>query len=72
MILSFLGRFLIGFFQGGHLALWRVYIGETSEKAIKMLPEEMRAKSMIKYTNFFMAFTVGTTSVALGPGMCLC
>lgn len=62
------GRMLIGWYGGAQLALWRVYVGETSEKATKMLPKERQEKSMIKYTNFFLAFTVGTVNIALGPG----
>ena len=61
------GRFLIGLFQGSQQTLWRLYIGETSERAITFLPEEKRKKSTIKYTNFFIAFATASTNVAVGP-----
>lgn len=62
------GRFLIGYYQGSQQANWRSYIGETSAKAIKKLPIEKQEKSTIKYTNFFLAFAVGSFFLAFGPG----
>ena len=59
---------LIGLFQGAQQTLWRLYIAETSGVAIKLLPVEMREKSTLKYTNFFLSFATATTSIAAGPG----
>ena len=67
MSLFYKGRLFIGLFQGSQQALWRQYLGETSERVIRFLPEDQREKSTIKYTNFFIAFTVAGTANAAGP-----
>ena len=50
------------------MTLVRVYIGETSTTVISTMPPEKRDKSTLKYTNFFVTFTVGSLSVLVGPG----
>ena len=62
------GRLCVGIYQGAQMALFRTYLGETSATVISTLPPEKRKKSTIKYNNFLIAFTVGTTCVAVGPG----
>lgn len=62
---------MIGSFQGAQQTMWRLNIAETSNKAIKLLPEEHRSRSTIKYTNFFIVFATATTSIAAGPCECI-
>lgn len=62
------GRFLQGAFFGGQSTLMRIYIGETSNIAIGIMGEDP-LKSQIKNTNFLIYFGVGTTAVAIGPGI---
>ena len=50
------------------MTIFRTYLGETSATVISTLPPEKRKKSTIKYNNFLIGFTVGTTFVATGPG----
>jgi len=50
------------------MALFCTYLGETSATVISTLPPEKRKKSTIKYNNFLISFTVGTTFLAVGPG----
>ena len=66
--LSAAGRFMIGFFQGAQMTLMRAYIGETSAAVISTMSPEKRHKSTLKYTNFFITFTVCSLSVMVGPG----
>ena len=63
-------RLCVGLFQGGQLTILRVYLGETSNTVIAMLPPEKQKKSTIKYTNFFLAFAMSTLCDAMGPGTC--
>lgn len=63
---------MIGCYQGAHNTLFRAYLGETSNTLIAMLPPEKQRKSHIKNTNFFVAFGVGTVSLAVGQSMLLC
>ena len=51
------------------MTILRAYLGETSNTVIAMLPPEKQKKSTIKYTNFFLAFTLSTLCNAIGPGM---
>ena len=60
-------RFLQGIFMGGQSTLLRLYLGETSNLAIK-LKKENPGKSQIKNTNFLLTFGLGTLSLAAGPG----
>ena len=50
------------------MTIMRAYLGETSNTVIAMLPPEKQKKSTIKYTNFFVTFTMSTLFAALGPG----
>ena len=67
-VIYFTGRFCVGLFQGGQMTILRAYIGETSNTVIAMLPPEKQKKSTIKYTNFFLVFTMSTLCNAIGPG----
>jgi MFS family permease len=62
-----IGRFLMGSCQGAVTVILRTYIGETSSTIIASLPPEQREKSTLKYTAFFVTFTVCTLSVLAGP-----
>ena len=62
------GRFLIGFFIGAETVVLRTYVGETSSSVIAAMPVEKREKSTLKYTAFFIVFTVCALSVLSGPG----
>ena len=68
VIIIFPGRFLMGSCQGAVTVILRTYIGETSSTIIASLPPEQREKSTLKYTAFFVTFTVCTLSVLAGPG----
>ena len=46
----------------------RTYIGETSSTVIAKMPPAERKKSTLKYTAFFVTFTVCTLSLLSGPG----
>jgi MFS family permease len=61
------GRILQGVHFGGGSALLRIYIGETSNIAVKLKGED-KAKSQIKNTNFFLTFSLATLGVSVGPG----
>ena len=63
------GRILQGVHFGGGSALLRIYIGETSNIAVKLKGED-KAKSQIKNTNFFLTFSLATLGVSVGPGGC--
>ena len=58
----------MGSCQGAVTVILRTYIGETSSTIIASLPPEQREKSTLKYTAFFVTFTVCTLSVLAGPG----
>ena len=62
------GRLCVGIYQGAQMALFRTYLGETSATVISTLPHEKRKKSTIKHNNFLIAFSVGTTFLAVDPG----
>lgn len=64
----FTGRFMIGVGLGGQQVFFRLYFGETSLRVTQLLPADKQKKSTLKYTLFFMAFTIGTTFFAIGPG----
>ena len=70
-ILVFVGRFLIGMFMGATTTVLRAYIGETSSTVIASMPPEKRRKSTLKYTAFFITFSVCAFSVMMGPGKCI-
>ena len=61
------GRFLQGAFFGGQSALLRIYLGETSNIAIKIKGEDP-LKSQIKNTNFLVSFSLASIATASGPG----
>ena len=50
------------------MTILRAYLGETSNTVIAMLPPEKQKKSTIKYTNFFLTFTMTAVCDAVGPG----
>ena len=62
------GRLLSGFYIGGVPVVLRTYIGETSSTVIATMPPVKRKKSTLKYTAFFVVYTVGTLSGISGPG----
>ena len=62
------GRFMIGFYMGAETATFRTYVGETSSTIIAAMPLEKREKSTLKYTAFFVGFTVCCVSSLSGPG----
>ena len=62
------GRFMIGFFMGAETVMFRTYVGETSSTVIAAMPPEKREKSTLKYTVFFVAYTVCCLSGLSGPG----
>ena len=49
-------------------AALRTYVGETTNTVMAMLPLEKQKTSKIKQNWFLLTFSVGTISVALGPG----
>jgi MFS family permease len=63
------GRFLIGFYMGADTVTFRTYVGETSSTIIAAMPLEKREKSTLKYTAFFVGFTVCCLSSLSGPGL---
>ena len=58
----------MGVFMGAVTVIIRAYIGETTSNIIVRLPSPKREKSTLKYTAFFIAFSVCTLSVLVGPG----
>ncbi len=50
------------------MTILRAYLGETSVTVIAMLPPEKQKKSTLKYTNYFLAFSMGMLCLSLGPG----
>ena len=70
------GRFLSGVYTGISSSLARTYIGESSDKVIQMRKEaslnsdEQNSKktSSLKYTNYFILFTLTVLGLASGPG----
>ncbi|XP_019853377.1 PREDICTED: uncharacterized protein LOC109582831 [Amphimedon queenslandica] len=69
------GRFISGIHTGITQSLTRTYIGESSDKVIQMRKEaslksdeqSSRKTSSLKYTNFFILFTIAVIGLASGP-----
>ena len=64
----FSGRLLIGCYVGGAPVIIRTYVGETSSTEIAAMPPEKRKKSTLKYTAYFVIYTLGSLSGISGPG----
>ena len=64
-----IGRIFQGVCSGGGATLLRVYLGETSNIAMKLKGED-KVKSQIKNTSFLWAFGLGGIALSLGPGEC--
>lgn len=58
---------MVGAGLGGQQAFFRVYIAESAATAEHLLPNGSK-KGSLKYTLFFFAFSLGTMSIAAGPG----
>lgn len=69
ILLFYIGRLLLGLFVGGIITLMRLYLSETSTRAIMKLPPERQKTSTLKYTLFLIFLTIGSLSWALGAGM---
>ena len=54
--------------MGADTVTFRTYVGETSSTVIAAMPPEKREKSTLKYTAFFVGFTVCCLSGLSGPG----
>ena len=54
--------------MGAETVMFRTYVGETSSTVIAAMPPEKREKSTLKYTVFFVAYTVCCLSGLSGPG----
>ena len=68
VVIVLLARLFTGMFTGIHMSLMRVYIFETSDKLIQLLPRAKRQKSTIKYTAIFILLIHGVIGRALAPG----